>query len=261
MAFRWGINGDELWPDCYRLGVAAIGYGPVDDIDLSAFPEGEPRRAWSDLAAPQQTSLKRFVYEMDEGDTIYVKQGPKIVGKGVVEGPYRFDKTNRIGYPDGTPWQHQRHVNWIAGFPEVPIQIGRQQAMTLVPLTGDDVKLVEQAAAACFADESDIEGTKTEANQTRTKRSRKLRQRAFDAAHGICCVCRRDYSRVLGGRGVRVLQVHHREQLAAREMPAITKLGDLVVVCANCHMLLHLDPKNALTVEELREMLKADAFL
>ena len=169
---------------------------------------------------------------MDEGDIIYVKQGPKIVGKGVVDGPYQFDKKNRIVDPDGTPWQHQRRVKWVAGFPEIPIQIGRQQAMTLVPLAGDDVKQVEQAAAACFAEESDIEGTKTEIIQFKTKRSRKLRDLALNAAHGICCACGRDYSKLLGGRGVKVLQVHHRKQLAAREMPSITKLGDLVVVCA-----------------------------
>jgi predicted HNH restriction endonuclease len=66
---------------------------------------------------------------------------------------------------------------------------------------------------------------------------------------------------VLDGRGVRVLQVHHRKQLSAREAPSITKLGDLAVVCANCHLLLHLDPKNALKVEKLREMLEADGFL
>jgi hypothetical protein len=258
MAFRCGKNGYELWPDCYRLAVATIEYTPVDDIDLSAHSEGEPRSAWSQLAAPQQASLKRFVYEMDEGDIIYVKQGPKIVGKGEVDGPYRFDRKNRIRDPDGVPWQHQRRVNWTAGFPAVPVQIGQQQAMTLVPLTSDDIKQVEQAAAACFADESDIEGTKTEVIQFKTKRSRKLRALAFKAARGVCSVCGRDYSKVLGGRGVRVLQVHHRAQLSARGKPSITKLDDLAVVCANCHLLLHLDPKNALKVEKLRKMLEVD---
>ena len=63
MAFRCGKNGYELWPACHRLGVATIEYSSVDDIDLSDYSEGEPRSAWSNLAAPQQTSLKRFVYE------------------------------------------------------------------------------------------------------------------------------------------------------------------------------------------------------
>ncbi len=260
MAFRVGEEGHELWPDCHRLGVAVIEYTPVDDIDLSVSPEGEPKSAWAQLAPPQQTSLKRFVYEMEKGDVIYVKQGPKIVGKGVVDGPYRFDTKNRIKDPGGTPWQHQRRVRWTRGFPEVLIQVGRQQAMTLVPLTAHDVQRVEQSAGGCFADEADIEGTKTEVVQFKTKRSRRLRDLAFKAARGVCCVCRRDYSTLLGGRGVRVLQVHHRDQLAARDAPSLTKVKDLAVVCANCHLLLHLDPKNALSVEDLQEMLEADGF-
>jgi Zn finger protein HypA/HybF involved in hydrogenase expression len=250
-----------MWPDCQRVKVAAIEYSSVDDIDLSQYSEGEPKEAWSELAPSQQASLKRLVYEMDEGDVIYVKQGPTIVGKGVVAGPYRFDKKNRIQEPDGAFWQHQRRVDWVPAFPEVRIQLGHQQAVTLVPLSAEDVEGVEQAVASCFAEESDIEGTKTEITSVKTKRSRKLRDLAFKYARGICCVCRRDYSKVLAGRGVRVLQVHHRDQLSARDAPTITKVSDLAVVCANCHLLLHLDPGKALSVEELRQMLQADAFL
>jgi hypothetical protein len=109
-----------------------------------------------------------------------------------------------------------------------------------------------------FAEESDIEGTKTEVLGIISKRSRRLRHLAFEAANGVCGVCGRDFSKVLGGRGVRVLQVHHRDQLSARDVPAVTKVSDLAVVCANCHLLLHLDPGKALTVEELQEMLRAD---
>jgi hypothetical protein len=109
-----------------------------------------------------------------------------------------------------------------------------------------------------FAEESDIEGIKTEVIQFRTKRSRRLRLAALNAAKGRCCVCDRDFSKVLQGRGVRVLQVHHRDQLAALAAPVLTKLSDLAVVCANCHMLLHLDANKSLRVEELRQMLQAD---
>jgi hypothetical protein len=261
MAFRAGKGGYEMWPYCHDLGVAAIEYNPVDGIDLSRYPEGEPKSAWSQLAPTQHASLKRFVHEMEEGHIIYVKQGPMIVGKGVVSGPYQFDKKNRIREPDGTPWQHQRPVEWTAGFPTVRIQIGRPPIVTLVPLSREDVDAVEDALTRCFADAADLEGTKTEALQLRTKRSRKLRDLALQAANNICCVCRRDYSKVLAGRGVRVLQVHHRQQLSARKAPAITKLSNLAVVCANCHLLLHLDPRKALRVEELREMLEADGSL
>ena len=88
-------------------------------------------------------------------------------------------------------------------------------------------------------------------------RSRHLREQALAAANGVCCVCDKDYSRLLGGRGVRVLQAHHRQQLAASDTPRVTRLSDLAVVCANCHMLIHMNPKQALRVEELRRLLNA----
>jgi len=146
MAFRCGTNGYELWPDCHRLGVAIIEYTAVDNVDLSRYPAGEPKSAWSQLAPSQQMSLRRLAYEMEPGDVIYVKQGPMIVGKGVVTGPYYFDKDNRITDPGGTPWQHQRPVNWDSSFPQVHVQIGQPQIVTLVPLTTEDVRVVEQAA-------------------------------------------------------------------------------------------------------------------
>jgi predicted HNH restriction endonuclease len=123
-----------------------------------------------------------------------------------------------------------------------------------------DVGTTQEVAAIRFADVLDIEGLKTEAFQLHKKRSRKLRDAAFRAASGVCCVCDRNFSKVLGGRGVRVLQVHHREQLSAREIPSVTRQSDLAVVCANCHLLLHLDSERALSIEELRTMLLADGF-
>lgn len=111
--------------------------------------------------------------------------------------------------------------------------------------------------AARYADDGDIEGTKTEVVRFTTKRSRRIRDLAFRAANNICSVCDRDFSSVLDGRGVRVLQVHHRKQLASRDAPTVTKLSDLVVVCANCHLLIHLDPKHASPVQTLRKMLRS----
>ena len=69
-------------------------------------------------------------------------------------------------------------------------------------------------------------------------RSRQLRDLALENADGVCCVCDVDYSKVLDGNGVRVLQVHHRKQLAASDAPRLTSLKDLAVVCANCHLLV-----------------------
>ena len=59
----------------------------------------------------------------------------------------------------------------------------------------------------------------------------------------------------MGGKGVRVLQVHHRKQLANTDRPRLTHLNDLAVLCANCHTLVHINPKRALAVSALHRML------
>ena len=107
------------------------------------------------------------------------------------------------------------------------------------------------------AEPSAIEGLLTETVRYIRGRSRQLRDIALGKSEGICCVCDVDYTRLLEGKGVRVLQVHHRKQLAATDAPRVTHLNDLAVVCANCHMLIHINPKRALSIEALKKMLNA----
>ena len=269
MSFRAGKNGFEMWPLCRQHGVAIIEYSPFDDVDLSKYADGELKDSWKQLAPSSNASLKRFAYEVQIGDVIYVKQGPLIVGKGTVTGPYKFDSKNRFRDPEGTPWQHQHTVLWESDFPKISILVGANQYLTVAGLTAVEVARIEKAANAPpkpasprrVGDESDIEGLKTEFLATKSKRSRRLRDAAFKKAHGVCAVCKRNFNTFLGGRAIRVLQVHHRDQLSLRDAPAVTTVEDLDVVCANCHLLLHLDIQKALSVDELRRLLKNDDYL
>ena len=102
-----------------------------------------------------------------------------------------------------------------------------------------------------------VEGLGREATVYLRGRSRKLRDEALRAANGICTTCGVDYSQLLQGKGVRVLQVHHKNQLAASRTPRVTRVSDLAVVCANCHALIHMDPKQAVPVDQLRDLLQA----
>ena len=109
-----------------------------------------------------------------------------------------------------------------------------------------------------YADESDIEGLKFEVTYFGRSLSKRLRELAMTQAGGVCSVCQIDFSKVLGGRGVRVLQVHHRKQLAKANAPQRTALRDLAVVCANCHLLLHLDANEPMDVAALRALLRSE---
>jgi predicted HNH restriction endonuclease len=154
--------------------------------------------------------------------------------------PVRLDQVRRT-LPD---WGYLRNVRVGATIP-VKLNASFEEALHFVghDLTNHSAEL------------SDLEGAQTEMKLLVRGRSRLLRNAAMERSGGICSVCERDFSKLLAGRGVRVLQVHHLKQLSATDRPTITSLKDLTVLCSNCHLLIHLDPKRALSVAELKGML------
>lgn len=100
-----------------------------------------------------------------------------------------------------------------------------------------------------------MEGLRKELVVLARSRSGKLRRAALEAANGTCEACRVDFSKLLNGAGVAALQVHHRRQLSLEEVPVVTRLEDLAVLCASCHALVHADRRNALSVKKLRHLL------
>jgi 5-methylcytosine-specific restriction endonuclease McrA len=102
-----------------------------------------------------------------------------------------------------------------------------------------------------------IEGILTESRRRSRTRSPKLRNAKLAQAGGQCEGCRTDFSKLPGGLdGRRVLTVHHREQLSAFDEPRTVTVDDLAVLCANCHMLVHSDPKKTMPVDELARRLR-----
>ena len=102
---------------------------------------------------------------------------------------------------------------------------------------------------------SALEGERIEQRSYRRKRDLRLKLISLEISGGVCAVCDTDYSKVLGGKGKRVLQVHHKKQLSQMDVPKLNTPDDLAVVCANCHALIHLNPKEALKIKALRLML------
>jgi hypothetical protein len=121
MSFRCGYRGYEMWPHCRKLGVAAITYDPLADVDLSKYARDEPEELWAQLKASQKGSLRNVAYEMKPGDVIYVKQGLQIVGKGIVRGSYQFDYKRRLVDPYRNVWAHQVPVDWESDFEPIDI--------------------------------------------------------------------------------------------------------------------------------------------
>jgi hypothetical protein len=101
-----------------------------------------------------------------------------------------------------------------------------------------------------------LEGVAVEVRSARRSRDPQLRDEALRQAGGNCETCGRNYSKLLDGLGVRVLQVHHKQQLSLSDAPRWTALKDLAVVCANCHLLIHADPQKAIPVATLKRRLR-----
>ena len=96
-----------------------------------------------------------------------------------------------------------------------------------------------------------VEGIMTESRSR--SRNAGLRLAAIQRAKGVCEGCGVNFGQKHGGLGSRCLVVHHKKQLKDTDQPVETKLSDLVVVCANCHMMIHVNRDKALTMAQLKK--------
>jgi 5-methylcytosine-specific restriction endonuclease McrA len=133
-----------------------------------------------------------------------------------------------------------------------PGELGQELQMPRV-LTANDEKLLWEAVAKAApapnqADEEleAFEGEERKSFVTHRKRESKLRDAKVDEVKKttgkLCCEtpgCGFDFLATYGKLGEDYIQVHHKKQLAKLEAPEQTNLSDLVVVCANCHVMIH----------------------
>ena len=143
MSFRIGAEGTDMWPECKALGIAAISYKPLAEVDLSQHERGEPLEKWSLLKSAQKLSLEAVAYEMQEGDIIYVKQGPSIISRGEVQGAYKFESGLDLRDEKGMPWPHQVPVIWEPYFLAAKISLGAEMS-TVKRLTPEDIEKLEK---------------------------------------------------------------------------------------------------------------------
>lgn len=80
-------------------------------------------------------------------------------------------------------------------------------------------------------------------------RRAKLQQVSSSGKRLLCEVCAFDFEHMYGALGRGYIEVHHRLPLHASG-PTTTRLADLVLLCSNCHRMIHRS-KDWLTPEEL----------
>ena len=98
------------------------------------------------------------------------------------------------------------------------------------------------------------EGAKKSVYTTKYERDPNVRRAFLQGKHLKCEVCGFDFEEVYGKLGEGYIEVHHKKPISDGER--ITDLeNDLVMLCANCHRMIHRGKDHMITVEELRSII------
>lgn len=138
------------------------------------------------------------------------------------------------------------HVQKVTGFK-------KPRGTLVVPVSlADDVWAVARGRSRVAVDRA-VEGIRTESRSK--SRNERLRLAARQRAKGKCECCHKSFGKKPDDIRRKSLVVHHKKQLKDTDQPRETKLSELAVVCANCHMMIHAEPDKALTIAQLQKKL------
>lgn len=90
----------------------------------------------------------------------------------------------------------------------------------------------------------------------------KLAKKKFIKEHGklYCVLCEFDFKEKYGNLGENFIQAHHINPISEMKEEDKTKVNDLIMVCSNCHSMLH-NRNPWKTVEELQKILEINKSL
>lgn len=103
---------------------------------------------------------------------------------------------------------------------------------------------------------SGIEGKKKEVFTTTYERDSKLRSQAVIIHGTTCAACGFNFENVYGKWGEGYIQVHHIKPLSENETEIeVNPRKDLIVLCANCHAMVHRKRDKTLSISQLKNLL------
>ena len=104
---------------------------------------------------------------------------------------------------------------------------------------------------------SKSEGKKKIITSYKYERNLKLRTSAIDIHGENCMICGFNFEKFYGEWGRGFIEVHHSISLSTYEQEKMTNpKEDLIVLCANCHRMVHRKKGITLTLEELKQKIK-----
>jgi 5-methylcytosine-specific restriction protein B len=124
----------EMWEDCLRAGIVALGWDELGDLRQYADKEEIRERLQANAGVTSSKSNStlacwQFANSIQPGDVIFAKGGATtVLGLGIVTGDYEFDETR-------PRFKHVRSVDWqLSGEWELPDAI-RHPLKTLTDIS------------------------------------------------------------------------------------------------------------------------------
>jgi predicted HNH restriction endonuclease len=281
MSLKYGDDGDLFFEACKKKGVIACDWWNENGLsagDLNQYSSFEALKAkWHHDTPIVMNFLWDFYNEMAIGDVVYIRgdshkdKNATIIGKCRITSEYKYDNKlfnddrDWIGYKDR--WGHYRNVEWLE-FTKVRNEKVHNRS-TIYKLNDEDIlylkeidnQFYDQANEIC--NESDIDniveladGAAKKGSYTHYERHPKNRQAAVDMQGLTCRVCGFNFEKTYGQIGEGFIEVHHIEPLANSGEKAINPRKDLVVLCSNCHRMLHRMRDSNITWENLRSIVE-----
>jgi len=107
-----------------------------------------------------------------------------------------------------------------------------------------------------FEDITMVEGKKRNILVNTYERNARLRKQTINF-HGVTCMaCKFNFQVKYGKHGENFIEVHHINPLSrTKDEHIVNPKTDMVVLCSNCHRMVHRDQENPLTIEELRRII------
>lgn len=100
------------------------------------------------------------------------------------------------------------------------------------------------------------EGAPKQVLVNKYERNSKLRHEAI-MIHGFSCMgCKFDFNEFYGEHGRDFIEVHHIKPLSKiKEETTIDPKKDMIVLCSNCHRMVHRNPDSPLSLRELKKII------
>jgi hypothetical protein len=163
-------------------------------------------------------------------------------------GPERF-----INDRTGKPLNHRfmKPLHFYVRIPEKFEMVGYRKKEEIE-------KVIETDLVSLHEEEEFFEGKSRERFSNYYERKPKLRARAISLHGTKCMACNFDFEKKYGKHGNGFIEVHHLKPISElKDETPINPKTDMVVVCSNCHRMIHRDKNHVLSLEELEKIIQS----